>query len=110
MNHPFRRVILVTAVLLLALMAAPALAQSGVGGLGDTVESFFTEMEGVLQGIALAAVAVSMLTIGLIYTLSSWPPVAQYKANHPDLMQNLIIGMFLILFVAGGTLASLIAF
>ena len=101
-----------TAIVLLALSlsAAPAFAQSGVGGLGDTATSFFDELQTVLQGIALAAAAVSFLTLGLIYILSTWPPVAQYKAQHPDMMQNVIIGLVMILFVSGGALAGLVAF
>jgi hypothetical protein len=105
-----RRPTVGAALLVLSLSAAPALAQSGVGGLGNTAESFFNELQTVLQGIALAAAAVSFLTLGLIYILSTWPPVAQYKAQHPDMMQNVIIGLVMILFVSGGALAGLIAF
>ena len=68
-----------------------------MGGLGDTATSFFEELQTVLQGIALAAAAVSFLTLGLIYILSTWTPVAQYKAKHPDMMQNVIIGLVMIL-------------
>ena len=96
----------VTVGVLLVLGVVPAFAQ----GLGDTANSFFTDLQGILQGIALAAAAVSFLTLGLIYVLSTWPPVAQYKAQHPELMQNVVIGLVIILFVSGGTLAGLISF
>lgn len=89
------------------LLAVPTLAQ---GSIGDAATGFFTDVQNVLQGIALLAAAVSFLTLGLIYVLSTWPPVAQYKAQHPELMQNVIIGLVIILFVSGGTLAGLIAF
>jgi hypothetical protein len=107
MLHSLRRG-LVT-LLILVLLAVPSFAQSG-SGVGDVASGFFDEVQSVLQGIALAAAAVSFLTLGLIYVLSTWPPVAQYKAQHPDLMQNVIIGLLIILFVSGGTLAGLIAF
>jgi len=90
-----------------ALSSLPAWAQSD---LESTATDFFTDLQGVLQGIALAAAAVSFLTLGLIYVLSTWPPVAEYKAKHPDLMQNVIIGLLIILFVSGGTLAGVIVF
>jgi hypothetical protein len=94
----------VTTTLLLTL---PVLAQDTIG---DAATGFFTDVQNVLQSIALLAAAVSFLTLGLIYVLSTWPPVAQYKAQHPELMQNVIIGLVIILFVSGGTLAGLIAF
>jgi hypothetical protein len=89
------------------LLAVPTLAQDTIG---DAATGFFTDVQNVLQSIALLAAAVSFLTLGLIYVLSTWPPVAQYKAQHPELMQNVIIGLVIILFVSGGTLAGLIAF
>jgi hypothetical protein len=89
------------------LFAVPTLAQDTIG---DAATGFFTDVQNVLQSIALLAAAVSFLTLGLIYVLSTWPPVAQYKAQHPELMQNVIIGLVIILFVSGGTLAGLIAF
>ena len=61
--------------LLLLITAVPAFAQSGVDGLGDVATGFFDQLQGVLQGIALAAAAVSFLTLGMIYVLSTWPPV-----------------------------------
>ena len=106
-----RRVLPLLYIILLLLTAVtPLYAQSGVGGLGDVATDFFTELQGDIQGIALAAAAVSFLTLGLIYVLSTWPPVAQYKQQHPDLMQNVIVGLVIILFVSGGTLGGLIAF
>ena len=97
-------------VLLFGLQVAPAFAQTGVDGLSDIATNFFNDLQSILQGIALAAAAVSFLTLGMIYVLSTWPPVAQYKAQHPDLMQTVITGLIIILFVSGGTLAGLIAF
>jgi hypothetical protein len=94
----------ITTTLFLTL---PVLAQDTIG---DAATGFFTDVQNVLQSIALLAAAVSFLTLGLIYVLSTWPPVAQYKAQHPELMQNVIIGLVIILFVSGGTLAGLIAF
>jgi hypothetical protein len=96
-------------LLILALTSVtPLYAQ--VEGLGDVATDFFEGLQDVIQGIALAAAAVSFLTLGLIYVLSTWPPVAQYKQQHPDLMQNVIVGLVIILFVSGGTLGGLIAF
>jgi hypothetical protein len=102
--------ILLAIISLLLMQATPSFAQTGVDGLGNVATDFFADLQGILQGIALAAAAVSFLTLGMIYVLSTWPPVAQYKAQHPDLMQNVIVGLVIILFVSGGTLAGLIAF
>jgi hypothetical protein len=93
--------------LLMVASAIPTFAQTDIG---NAAETFFTDVQNILQGVALAAAAVSFLTLGLIYVLSTWPPVAQYKAQHPELMQNVVIGLVIILFVSGGTLAGLIAF
>ena len=101
-----RSTLVILVGLLLALTAVPAFAQD----VEEVATGFFADLQGVLQGIALAAAAVSLLTLGLIYMLSTWPPVAQYKAQHPDMMQNIIIGLLIILFVSGGTLTGLIAF
>jgi hypothetical protein len=90
-----------------AVSSLPAWAQSNIG---DTANNFFSDLQNILQGVALAAAAVSFLTLGLIYVLSTWPPVAEYKARHPELMQNVIIGLLIILFVSGGTLAGVIVF
>lgn len=103
-----RRTRIISTGLIILGGIAPTLAQGS--DLGGVATDFFTELQGVLQGIALAAAAVSFLTLGLIYVLSTWPPVAQYKAQHPDLMQNVVIGLVIILFVSGGTLAGLVAF
>jgi len=101
-----RSTLVILVIVLLALTAVPAFAQDVEG----VATGFFADLQGVLQGVALAAAAVSLLTLGLIYMLSTWPPVAQYKAQHPDMMQNIIIGLLIILFVSGGTLTGLIAF
>jgi MFS superfamily sulfate permease-like transporter len=93
-------------VILLTIAIGPAQAQN----VEEVATTFFGDLQNVLQGISLAAAAVSLLTLGMIYLLSTWPPVAQYKAQHPDLMQNIIVGLLIILFVSGGTLAGLIAF
>jgi hypothetical protein len=96
---------------LLCLSVTPVLAQGGgLEGVGDAATDFFDTLQTILQGLALSAAAVSLLTLSLIYLLSTWPPVAQYKAQNPDMMQNVIIGLFLILLVSGGILAGLIAF
>ena len=103
---PRRMTLIMVVIMGLTLLTAPALAQD----VEEVATGFFADLQGVLQGIALAAAAVSLLTLGLIYMLSTWPPVAQYKAQHPDMMQNIIIGLLIILFVSGGTLTGLIAF
>jgi hypothetical protein len=102
----FRRTSLVILLVVLFVAVQPAFAQD----VEEVATGFFEDLQSILQGIALAAAAVSLLTLGMIYMLSTWPPVAQYKAQHPDLMQNIIIGLMIILFVSGGTLAGLIAF
>jgi hypothetical protein len=102
----FRRASLVILLVVLFVAVQPAFAQD----VEEVATGFFEDLQSILQGIALAAAAVSLLTLGMIYMLSTWPPVAQYKAQHPDLMQNIIIGLMIILFVSGGTLAGLIAF
>lgn len=102
----FRRSTLIVLVMILFVVVQPAFAQD----VETVATGFFNDLQSILQGIALAAAAVSLLTLGLIYMLSTWPPVAQYKAQHPDLMQNIIIGLLIILLVSGGTLAGLISF
>jgi hypothetical protein len=62
--------------MVLILQATPTFAQTGVDGLGNVAADFFADLQGILQGIALAAAAVSFLTLGMIYVLSTWPPAA----------------------------------
>jgi hypothetical protein len=101
-----RQAVLLCVFVLFCVAVQPAFAQD----VEEVATGFFEDLRGILQSIALAAAAVSLLTLGMIYMLSTWPPVAQYKAQHPDLMQNIIIGLLIILFVSGGTLTGLIAF
>jgi hypothetical protein len=90
-------------VLLLMALTVPLYAQ--IEEVSDIAVSFMEGMQSMLQAISVIAVAVSALTLGLIYVLSTWPPVAQYKAQHPDLMQNLIVGCCLIAAVGSGVFA-----
>jgi hypothetical protein len=101
---------LAVVLLLCLLVPSSAFAQGGVEGLGDVTNDFFASVQDVLQAVALTVAVVSLLTLGMIYMLSTWPPVAQFKQQNPDMMQNIIVGLVIILFVSGGSLAGLITF
>lgn len=76
--------------------------------LKSQIETFFNDVKSVLQLVAPIIAFIGIVGAGCIYMGSSWPIIGKLKRENPDLMNNMFIGMGVLL--AAGTLSSLIAF
>ena len=76
--------------------------------LKSQIEQFFTDIKGVMQILAPLCAFIGLVGAGIIYMGSSWPVIGRLKRNNPELMDNMFIGMAVLL--AAGTISSLIVF
>ncbi len=76
--------------------------------LKSQVQQFFNDIRDVLKLIAPVCAFIGLVGAGIIYTGSSWPVIGKLKRDNPDLMNNIFIGMGVLL--AAGTISSLIVF
>lgn len=76
--------------------------------LKTQVEQFFTDVKGIMQILAPICAFIGLVGAGIIYMGSSWPVIGRLKRNNPELMDNMFIGMAVLL--ASGTISSLIVF
>lgn len=72
------------------------------------LEQFFTDIKDVLKIIAPICAFIGLVGAGVIYMGSSWPVVGKLKRDNPDLMNNMFVGMAVLL--AAGTVSALIVF
>ncbi len=72
------------------------------------VEQFFNDIKDVLKIIAPVCAFIGLAGAGIIYLGSSWPVIGRMKRDNPDLMNNMFIGMGVLL--AAGTISALIVF
>jgi hypothetical protein len=76
--------------------------------LKSQIETFFNDIKALLQIIAPICAFIGLVGAGIIYTGSSWPVIGKLKRDNPDLMNNILVGMGVLL--AAGTISSLIVF
>jgi phage-related minor tail protein len=76
--------------------------------LKTQLETFFTDIKDILKIIAPICAFIGLIGAGIIYLGSSWPVIGKMKRDNPDLMNNMFIGMAVLL--AAGTVSSLIVF
>ena len=76
--------------------------------LKSQIEQFFTDIKGVMQILAPICAFIGLVGAGVIYMGSSWPVIGRLKRNNPELMDNMFIGMAVL--IAAGTISSLIVF
>ncbi len=76
--------------------------------LKTQITQFFSDIKDVLKIVAPLMAFIGIVGAGIIYLGSSWPIVGKLKRDNPDLMNNMFIGMGVLL--AAGTLSSLIVF
>lgn len=76
--------------------------------LKTQLETFFNDIKDVLKLIAPICAFIGLVGAGIIYMGSSWPVIGKLKRDNPDLMNNMFIGMAVLL--AASTVASLIVF
>ena len=76
--------------------------------LKTQIEQFFNDLKGIMQILAPICAFIGLVGSGVIYMGSSWPVVGRLKRNNPEMMDNMFIGMAVLL--AAGTISSLIVF
>ena len=76
--------------------------------LKQQLEQFFNDIKDVLKTVAPICAFIGLVGAGIIYLGSSWPVIGRMKRENPDLMNNMFIGMAVLL--AAGTISSLIVF
>jgi len=76
--------------------------------LKTQVEQFFNDIKDVLKLVAPVCAFIGLVGAGIIYLGSSWPVIGRMKRDNPDLMNNMFIGMGILL--AAGTISALIVF
>ena len=76
--------------------------------LKTQIQTFFSDIKDVLQLIAPICAFIGLVGAGIIYLGSSWPVIGRLKQNNPDLMNNMFIGMAVLMIAS--TAASLIVF
>jgi len=74
--------------------------------LKTQVEQFFNDIKDVLKLVAPVCAFIGLVGAGIIYLGSSWPVIGRMKRDNPDLMNNMFIGMGILL--AAGTISALI--
>ncbi len=74
--------------------------------LKTQVQQFFNDIKDVLKIVAPICAFIGLVGAGIIYMGSSWPIVGKLKRDNPDLMNNMLIGMAVLL--AAGTVSALI--
>ena len=73
-----------------------------------SIQQFFTDIKDVLKLIAPICAFIGLIGAGIIYMGSSWPVIGKLKRDNPDLMNNMFVGMAVLL--AAGTVSALIVF
>ncbi len=76
--------------------------------LKTQIQNFFNDTKDVLKLITPLIAFIGLTGAGIIYMGSSWPVIGKLKRDNPDLMNNMFIGMGVIL--AAGTVASFIVY
>ena len=76
--------------------------------LKTQIQQFFTDIKDVLKLVAPICAFIGLIGAGIIYMGSSWPVIGKLKRDNPDLMNNMFIGMAVLL--AAGTVSALIVF
>ena len=91
------------------LTSGPILAQtSGGTTLMDSIKQFFNDAKSTLMYIGPICIFLGCVGVGAMFALSAFPVTAQWKAQNPNAISALFIGIAIMLFA--GTAASLIAF
>lgn len=74
----------------------------------DAIRGFITDVQDLLLAIAGSVAVIAVLGLAFMYLGSSLPIVSDWKANNPKAFTNVSIGLFLLVFAAGGGVLALI--
>lgn len=76
--------------------------------LSDAIQQLFNDIRDVAQIIAPIAAVIGFLGLGLLYLGSSWPIIGDWKKDNPKAANQVIIGLFFVIFASSVT--TLISF
>lgn len=76
--------------------------------LSDAIQQLFNDIRDVAQLIAPIAAVIGFLGLGLLYLGSSWPIIGDWKKENPKAANQVIVGLFFVIFASSVT--TLISF
>lgn len=76
--------------------------------LSQAIQDLFGDIRDVAQIIAPIAAVIGFLGLGLMYMGSSWPILSQWKQDNPKAANQVVVGLFFIVFASSVT--ALISF
>gem|GEM_PF-365880 len=76
--------------------------------LSQAIQDLFNDIRDVAQIIAPIAAVIGFLGLGVMYLGSSWPIVGDWKKDNPKASNQVVIGLFFIVFASSVT--ALISF
>lgn len=76
--------------------------------LAQAIQDLFSDIQDVAQIIAPIAAVIGFLGLGILYLGSSWPIVGDWKKDNPKAANQVVIGLFFIVFASSVT--ALISF
>jgi len=79
-----------------------------MGNVSTAIETFFTDLQGLLQVVAPIFAFLGVVGLGLMYMGSSMPVIGDWKKNNPQAASSVVMGLVFVLFAS--SVASLISF
>jgi phage-related minor tail protein len=76
--------------------------------LAQAIQDLFSDIQDVTQIIAPIAAVIGFLGLGIMYLGSSWPIIGDLKKYNPKAANQVVIGLFFIVFASSVT--ALISF
>ena len=71
--------------------------------LATAVQDLFNDVQSVAQIIAPIAAVIGFLGLGLMYMGSSWPIIGDWKRDNPKAANQVVIGLFFVIFASSVT-------
>jgi len=79
-----------------------------MGNVSTAIETFFTDLQGLLQVVAPIFAFLGVVGLGLMYMGSSMPVIGDWKKNNPQAASSVVMGLVFVLLAS--SVASLISF
>ena len=76
--------------------------------LAQAVQDLFGDIQTAAQLIAPVAAIIGFIGLGIMYLGSSWPLVGDWKKDNPKAANQVVIGLFFVIFASSVT--ALISF
>jgi phage-related minor tail protein len=76
--------------------------------LSQAVQDLFNDIRDVAQLVAPIAAIIGFIGLGIMYMGSSWPIIGQWKQDNPRAANQVVVGLFFVVFASSVT--ALISF